>query len=397
MVRLKRAAILLAALAAAASARAQDAQPARTPQELEALEAQIAAETQAAETQAAERARLAAERDRLSAEAIAAATAIRAAERELARLEAAILDLGGRDVELTAALAERRSSIQPLLAALQRLRRDPPPALAVSPGDAARAARATMMLAGLTRALEREARSLAADLAAIAGVRADLSVRRAEAASEAERLASRRAELDATIAERAVALAALDDGLSAAQARLEGLEARASDMRGLMAWVGESDGAAPAAQAAEAPVTVGARRQASGLRARKGKLPWPAEGRVAIAFGDPRGEGGATEGATLATRAGAVVTAPADGEIVFSGPFRGYGDLLILSAGDGYFVLIGGLGRLDAVAGQFVLTGEPVGVAGGAEDGGGRVYVELRKDDAPQDPGDWFERPGPQS
>ena len=87
----------------------------------------------------------------------------------------------------------------------------------------------------------------------------------------------------------------------------------------------------------------------------------------------------------------AQVTAPADGEIVFAGPFEGYGGLLILSPGEDYFVVIGGLGRLDATVGQHVLAGEPLGAMAGAGGSGDPVmYIELRQDNAPIDPLPWF-------
>ena len=96
-------------------------------------------------------------------------------------------------------------------------------------------------------------------------------------------------------------------------------------------------------------------------------------------------------GLTIRTRAEAQVTAPADGEIVFAGPFEGYGRLLILSPGEGYFVVIGGLGRLDAVEGQRVLAGEPLGtMAGSGAAGEALMYLELRRDGAPVDPLPWL-------
>jgi len=45
--------------------------------------------------------------------------------------------------------------------------------------------------------------------------------------------------------------------------------------------------------------------------------------------------------------------------VVYSGPFRSYGQLLIINAGDGYHVLLAGMERIDVQLGQFVLAGEP--------------------------------------
>ena len=93
------------------------------------------------------------------------------------------------------------------------------------------------------------------------------------------------------------------------------------------------------------------------------------------------------------------VTAPADGWVVFAGPFRSYGQLLILNAGGGYHVLLAGMERISVDLGQFVLAGEPVAVMGN----GSRIaailatgssqpvlYIEFRKDGTPIDPGPWW-------
>src|SRR3546814_20553792 len=66
-------------------------------------------------------------------------------------------------------------------------------------------------------------------------------------------------------------------------------------------------------------------------------------------------------GIRIETRSGAQVVAPADGKVMFAGPFRGYGQLLIIAHGGGYHSLLAGFGRIDRSVGQWVLAGEPVG------------------------------------
>jgi septal ring factor EnvC (AmiA/AmiB activator) len=93
------------------------------------------------------------------------------------------------------------------------------------------------------------------------------------------------------------------------------------------------------------------------------------------------------------------VTTPCDGWVVYSGPFRSYGQLLILNAGGGYHVLLAGMERISVNIGQFVLTGEPVGTMGTASQVASILaaapsqpvlYIEFRKDNTPIDPGPWW-------
>lgn len=131
----------------------------------------------------------------------------------------------------------------------------------------------------------------------------------------------------------------------------------------------------------------------------KRRLPLPINGIRIREFGAPDGLGGTEKGLSVASRAGAQVTAPCDGWVVYAGPFRSYGQLLILNAGGGYHVLLAGMERISVDLGQFVLTGEPVAVMGGGPQSAAAVatgssqpvlYIEFRKDGAPVDPSPWW-------
>jgi septal ring factor EnvC (AmiA/AmiB activator) len=131
----------------------------------------------------------------------------------------------------------------------------------------------------------------------------------------------------------------------------------------------------------------------------RGQVPIPVNGVKLKEYGAPDGTGGVEKGVSIATRAGAQVTAPADGWVVYAGPFRSYGQLLILNAGNGYHILLAGMDRISVDLGQFVLTGEPVAMMGNGSHiaailatGSSQpvLYVEFRKDGIPVDPGPWW-------
>jgi murein hydrolase activator len=152
-----------------------------------------------------------------------------------------------------------------------------------------------------------------------------------------------------------------------------------------------------AAAATREPARLAPRQTFAELR---GSVTRPAVGEPVGEFGQPDGSGGARRGASFQTRPGAVVTAPADGTVVFSGPFRSYGRLLIINAGGGYYLLLAGMERTSVEIGQFVLAGEPVGEMGDiaapsaalgvVEAAGPVLYVEFRKDGTAIDPGPWW-------
>jgi septal ring factor EnvC (AmiA/AmiB activator) len=135
----------------------------------------------------------------------------------------------------------------------------------------------------------------------------------------------------------------------------------------------------------------------------KGAVLLPVQGRRVLAFGDRTQYGGQSKGLVLETRHSAQVTSPCDGWIVFAGEFRTFGQLLIINAGDGYHILLAGLSQIDVQLGQFVLTGEPVGLmtaapkAAKANTQGNApvLYIEFRKDNKPIDPESWWAA-GPQ-
>jgi septal ring factor EnvC (AmiA/AmiB activator) len=111
-----------------------------------------------------------------------------------------------------------------------------------------------------------------------------------------------------------------------------------------------------------------------------------------------RGEGGSVNrGVTLEVAAGSSVLAPFAGRVVYAGPFRDYGQLLIIEHGEGYHLLLAGFERIDTALGESVLAGEPVGIigsSGGAVAGRGgapsRIYLELRRNGRPIDPTPWL-------
>ena len=134
--------------------------------------------------------------------------------------------------------------------------------------------------------------------------------------------------------------------------------------------------------------------------AARGRLPLPVNGSRIKDFGASDRLGGTEKGISIAARASAQVTSPCDSWVVYAGPFRNYGQVLILNAGGGYHVVLAGMDRISVNVGQFVLTGEPVAVMAGSPGSQAAalasspdksvLYVEFRKDGTPIDPSPWW-------
>lgn len=125
-------------------------------------------------------------------------------------------------------------------------------------------------------------------------------------------------------------------------------------------------------------------------------LPWPAPGSVARGFGrerDPElGTWTVHQGVLLDTAADAAVKAVAAGTVIFAGPFRSYGQVIILDHGGGFFSVYGGLGVMEKAKGAAVRRGEALARAGSGPAGRGRLYLELRRGVDALDPLAWLER-----
>lgn len=353
-----------------------------------------------AERLEAEAARVTAAADRTARQAAAVAARIQQTEARIAGQEAQIR-LIARDRRLLAArLAERQRPLVRLTAALQRLSRRPPALALLRPGSV----RDTMYLRALLETLlpevERRTAALKVEigraqalqrrsLAAARQLRADQATLRRQRQSLAmletqQRLASREANSIASReADRALALAE-----------------QARDLGGLVAELGRAGQLREQLSRLPGPVMRPARPGDARVQTADAFAPLmpralpayalPVSGRLVTGFGDG-GEGQPrSRGIALATRPGAQTVAPAPGRVAFAGPYRGYGQIVIIEHGGGWTTLVTGLAELDARVGDVLVAGAPLGVAGA---GRPVVNVELRRDGVPVNPLELVTRP----
>lgn len=387
---------------------------------LERVEKQLE-ESRDRERTLSEKARkLAADTARLKKDLIKAAAAAQDTEEELSGLEDRLAELRRREVRLKEELGSRETQMVSVLTAVERMALRPPQAVVVQPVPPEDVVRTAILLRAALPELKGRAQALRDELAELATVRADIAARRQEIATAASRLDDQRAKLSALVEEKARLRDRTEAEKKAAARKAAALAEDASSLRDLLARLEEErkkreaeakrlaalavakpdrpapavePGKKPDAPAAQAPHVetkpqVAALPPARPLEDMRGAMPMPARGRLVTRYGAPDDVGGSSKGIVVETRPAAQVVAPGDGTVAFAGPFRGYGQLLIIEHGGGYHVLLSGMGRIDAAVGQRVLAGEPVGTM--TQSGSPTLYVELRRDGQPINPLPWL-------
>lgn len=350
-----------------------------------------------------------ADRRKLAQDLIDTAARARAAEAKIEATQQRLEPLDAKEAAIRKSIEGRRAVIGEVLAALQRIGRRPPPALIASPEDALVAVRTAMVLGAVLPDMRVKVDALAADLTELLNLRKTIVAERDKLKQDIASLDTERARMSALVDERQKQQAEREQALAAEQAKAAELARQAGDLKDLIAKLEQSldpavREAREAARTDKRPALSAYRdpgrlAPAAAFASLRGRVPMPVNGVKLRNFGAPDGSGGTEKGLTVATRAGAQVTTPADGWVVYAGPFRSYGQLLILNVGGGYHVLLAGMDRISVDLGQFVLAGEPVATMGTGShiaailaSGSSQpvLYIEFRKDGAPVDPGPWW-------
>jgi septal ring factor EnvC (AmiA/AmiB activator) len=407
------AAVVLAQEQPAPAAQSEVADPLKTlKQRDDELKAVRDEQRKSAEAEAAlkrEIEQIGADRTKLNQDLIDTAARLRAVEAKVVSTQDRLKPLDGNETSIRKSLDGRRAVIGEVLAALQRMGRQPPPALIASPEDALQSVRTAIMLGAVLPEMRREVESLANDLLELLAVRKRIDAEREQLKTEVAALDGERARMTALVEERQKQLAEREKAFEAERSRAGTLAQQVDNLKDLIAKLEQGlnpptrelrdaarSDSRPALSAFRDP---GRLAPAFAFASLRGRVPIPVNGVKLKEFGAPDASGGSEKGISIATRAGAQVTAPADGWVVYAGPFRSYGQLLILNVGGGYHVLLAGMDRISVDLGQFVLTGEPVAVMGNGSHiaairatGSSQpvLYVEFRKDGVPVDPGPWW-------
>ncbi|MEO0086962.1 MAG: peptidoglycan DD-metalloendopeptidase family protein [candidate division WOR-3 bacterium] len=126
------------------------------------------------------------------------------------------------------------------------------------------------------------------------------------------------------------------------------------------------------------------------LEKEKNNLPWPVKGKIISYFGSLSHPKYQTkiknQGIDIQTEFGTKVIAIAPGRIVYADRFRGYGNMIIIDHGEGYYTVYSNLSEIAVRVGQEVKAQEAIGLSSEY------LHFELRKEGQPVNPLEWLSR-----
>ncbi|MDR3450045.1 MAG: peptidoglycan DD-metalloendopeptidase family protein [Alphaproteobacteria bacterium] len=299
------------------------------------------------------------------------------ATRTLQDKEAEQETLEDKQEDLTQEIAEKsknasaeKARLAQMVSALVEMASRPPETLFLQQGMTADHIHRSIILRDVLPRIRDEAENEARDLATLYDLQKQLARQKKLVAESQENLQQQQHDLDQLISVRQGYLQRTEQQKEDIAKHLAALTDEAQDLRQLMARVSPEAKRRAAQKAPRGTVA----------------LKWPVAGNLRKHFGDRDADGVTSEGLTLAAPSGAPVVAPRAGRVVFAGPFRGYGKIVILQHADGYHTFLSGFGRIDAEMGQDVDAGEPLGVLPVKSGAKPELYFEWRHGDEPVNP-----------
>lgn len=337
----------------------------------------------------------------ISSELVLRAERSRIQERLLRSIEENIYNLGAEINAITQSLNDKRQRLSQLLAALQRLSQHPPALVLLRPNESLDTIRSASLLSHILPSIRLEAEKLKQEMTALEASKSELDEEKSKEQEALGLLKNEQDEMNVLLEQRREIYSSIIKETSSTDSHIARLVEEAETLEALLESLANnrpSDDAgtrsgfkAPENYPSNKPIT-----QA------KGQLAIPTSGVISARFGSQTIDG-RLKGIRINPDSNTQVIAPYDGQVVFSGVFRNYGQLLIIDHGEGYHSLLSGLSELYGSVGQWVLTGEPVGLINKnnnnseiANSNGSNkrneLYVEMRHDGVPINPSPWLSR-----
>lgn len=312
-------------------------------------------------------------------------------EKQLQKLEMQIVSLKQKKAELSEQFSADQKALSDLLIALERIRRLPPKTLIARPGAPRETAQAATALGAILPELNKRATALQEKLAVMNVTETELLQSQQEAKKAYATLKAEKEKMNALLSSRSRTYSQVKNDIQEQQKAVEIASREAANFQELIAKLDKKNKSLlnrpkPSNEDSDNPKPEIDEKTLNATLPTLGSAQLPVSGIVTVRYGEKDAIGASSQGISIQARTGALVVAPLGGVVRYAGPFKSYGNIILLEHKNNYHSLIAGLGRIDTVVGQSVDSGEPVGSLGSSSDSRPVLYYELRLNGQPVNP-----------
>jgi len=308
----------------------------------------------------------------LQGKLVDATSSLQDKEAEQRKLESKLTTFEKEVALREAVLSRSRARLSGLVSALLQLIRRPPVLFLMLEDSEDDYVHRSILLRSMLPRLKDETTKMIAEIDSYTELQRETAAQKRVVTAAQQNLEWQRHNLDQMVKSRQGYLKRTNAEKEAMAKQLDALTNEAKDLRQLMEKVSNPSWGQ----------TIGKGKSTENLKMKPG-LRMPVSGDIVRAYGAKDEFGVSSQGLTIMGSAGSPVVAPQSGKVVFAGPFKGYGRIVILQHPKGYHSFLSGFGRIDAEVGQTVESGEPLGLLDGKKS---EVYFEWRKGSEPVDP-----------
>lgn len=367
--------------------------------DLKKIERQIAIEEQNSRENQKKSAEIKSEIKQVQRQMVVSARNIQQHEDMLSGLEKQLADLNVKTADLEAKLGLKDAQMVQVVTGLQTLALRPKELVLLTPKNPIDMVRSHTLMYASVPVIGMESEQLKKDLQRLNQLKSETIQKTEQIKQTTQRLTEQTEQMDRLVKQKSLLQAQYDAQYDQARKKAQQLASQAKDLKELLEQLELERQRQQAERLKQAYLTSPRHRPSAGapsfvssavsgsFERSYGSLLYPVRGQIIAKFGDTLPNGTPSKGLMIQTRERAQVIAPFDGTVLFAGPFKGYGQLLILDHNNGYFSLLAGMQDIHVSMGQELLAGEPVGLMKPVRS---NLYIEIRKDGTAIDPKPWF-------
>ncbi len=344
-------------------------------------------------------------------ELVNATTRMRLNEQEIGTLEQTLQELEARQDLVRGNLHKDRSSLSRLIVALERLRRVPPEAMLAKPDTPYETAQSALLMAEIAERIHKEALALKEKLTELEEITRRKEEQKNTLVKNTQTLQGQVEEISLLVGKREELYKETNHDIAARESEIQRLSLQSKNLEDLIVRLEEDRKQQEKKERERQEKEEKEEKERLRLAALESKkdirpppppkkivksepLPkglspsqLPISGIIRVRYHENDDRGAVSNGLWMEGRPAALVLAPIGGKIQFAGAFKKYGNLIIIEHAKGYHSLVAGLDKINAVVGQMVSSGEPLGVLPNASAGvKPRLYYELRHKGQPVNP-----------